>query len=121
MTFLATMSTIGTKSYEEKKSVSVLSEIGLAAYQRMSIEVLVFRIPSETYSLLDSGGEWEPFVITDCPAIYGDLVGLDACGTLNSVDRFTEAGSATHRLPSPTFEPHGPLVESPRSPKVPQV
>ena len=90
--------------------MNVLLEIGLAAYQRVSIKVLMFRIPSETYSLLDSGGEWEPFVIANCPAICRDLVGLDACGTLDSVDRFAEAGSTTHRLPSPTFEPHGPLV-----------
>ena len=88
----------------------MLSEIGFDAYQRMSIEVLVFRIPSETYSLLDSGGEWEPFVITNRPAVYRDLVGLDACGTLNSLGGFTEAGSATHRLPLPIAELHGPLV-----------
>lgn len=90
--------------------MSMLSEIGFAAYQRMSVEVLVFRIPSETYSLLNSGGEWEPFVIANCPAVYRDLVGLDTCGTLDPLDGFTEAGSATHRLPSPTFEPDGPLV-----------
>ena len=93
-----------------KTTVSMLSEIGFAAYQRMSVEVLVFRIPSETYSLLNSGGEWEPFVIANCPAVYRDLVGLDTCGTLDPLDGFTEAGSATHRLPSPTFEPDGPLV-----------
>jgi hypothetical protein len=81
----------------------------------------MFRIPSETYYLLDSSGEWEPFVIANCPAIRGDLVGLDACGTLNSVGEFTEVGSTTHRLPSPTFEPHGPLVQSSRNPKALQV
>ena len=72
--------------------MSVHLEIGPAAYQRVSIKVLVFRIPSETYCLLDSSGDWEPFVIANCPAICGDLVGLDACEILNPVDRFTEAG-----------------------------
>jgi hypothetical protein len=55
----------------------------------MSVEVFVFRITGEAQSLLDSRGKREPLVVADCPAICGNLVGLDAYGTLNSMKRFS--------------------------------
>lgn len=50
MTFPAAASTIGIKSCEKKKKKSrkCVSSGGAVAHQRMSIKVLVFRIPSET-------------------------------------------------------------------------
>jgi len=74
-----------------EKIRSVLPEIGVAAHQRMGVQVLVFRISSEAKPLLDSSGQWKSVVIANCPAICGDLVGFDACGASNSTDRFTGA------------------------------
>jgi len=80
------------KVLREKAMRSVLPEIVGVAYQGVSIKVLVFRIPSETQSLLDSAGQWEPLVIANGPAICINLVGFDAYGILNSMGRFTEVG-----------------------------
>ena len=86
-------------------TMNVLPKIGLAAYQRVGIEVLMFRIPSETYPLLDSGGGREPLFIANRSTVCGDLVGLVTFGPLNWLTCF-----ATHQLPSPTFEPYCLLI-----------
>lgn len=62
-------------------------------YQRMRIKVFVFRIASKAECLLDSRGKREPLLVANCPAIRGNLVGLDAYGTLNSRKRFSTEGS----------------------------
>ena len=68
------------KVLREITAMSMLLEIGLAAYQRVGVNVLAFRIPSETQTLQDSGGEWEPVVVANRPTICEELMGLNACG-----------------------------------------
>ena len=87
-------------------------------YQGMSIKIFVFGISSEDYPLLDSRGKREPIVIADCPAVSGDLVGLDAYETFNSKKRFsTEGEFVPYQLPLPAFEPRGLLSRSSHIPQ----
>ena len=80
----------------------------------MGIQVLMFRISGETKSLLDPGGQWEPVIIANCPAIRGNLVGLDAYETSSSIRQFAEAGLLlTDFLRQPSnlgIRPYDPLT-----------